>query len=37
MIDELGFKWYEFPQKLDIIKEAVERHIRKSLKKQIPN
>lgn len=35
MIDELGFKWYEFPQKLDIISDAVERHIKKSLKDNI--
>ena len=35
MIDELGFKWYEFPQKLDVIAEAVEKHIKKSLKHNI--
>lgn len=35
MIDELGFKWFEFPQKLDVIQEAVERHIKKALKNGI--
>lgn len=35
MIDELGFKWYEFPQKLEVIEEAVERHIKKALKSNI--
>lgn len=35
MIDELGYKWYEFPQKLDVIQEAVEKFIKRSLKNNI--
>lgn len=35
MIDELGYKWYEFPQKLDVIEDVVERHIKKHLKNNI--
>lgn len=35
MIDELGYKWYEFPQKLSVIEDAVEKHIRHELKSRI--
>ena len=32
MIDELNFKWYEFPEKIDIVQDVVEKYIKKSLK-----
>lgn len=35
MIDELGYKWYEFPQRETVISEAVEKYIKRSLKKKI--
>jgi hypothetical protein len=35
MINELGYKWYEFPQKEDVIAEAVEKYIRQSLKEKV--
>ncbi len=35
LIDELGYKWYEFPQKEETIAESVEKYIKGKLKENI--
>lgn len=35
LIVELGYKWYELPQKEDLVFEVIERHIKKALKSGI--